>query len=186
MLREDREMREQAARIETIINEIESFPDPKAQEKAAEIVQGLLTLYGEGLARILEIVAQQGDAATSARTLKAFASDELISNLLMLHDLHPVDVETRVARALEEARPYLESHGGNVKLLRVDAGIAYLELEGHCKGCPSSTMTMKLAIEEAIRKAAPDLIGIEAEGMAEPSPKPTAFVSMTALQSSIK
>jgi len=87
-----------------------------------------------------------------------------------------VDVETRVARALEEVRPYLQSHGGNVELLGIDGGVARLRLQGSCQGCPSSIMTLKLAIEEAIRKAAPDLEGIEAEGLAEPPPRPPAFV----------
>jgi Fe-S cluster biogenesis protein NfuA/nitrite reductase/ring-hydroxylating ferredoxin subunit len=75
-------------------------------------------------------------------------------------------------------RPYLQSHGGNVELLGVEEGVARLRLQGSCSGCPSSTMTLKLAIEEAVLKAAPDLERIEAEGVAEPSPKPaTTFVA---------
>ena len=182
MVLEDREVQAQAAKIEALLEEIESFPNPAARAKSAEIVQALLTLYGAGLARIVEIVAQQGGSAVGARTLQAFAADELVSHLLLLHDLHPVDVETRVARALEEVRPSLQSHGGNVELIGVEAGVAHLRLQGHCNGCPSSTMTLKLAIEEAIHKAAPDLLGIEAEGVAEPSPKPAGFVPLSALQ----
>jgi nitrite reductase/ring-hydroxylating ferredoxin subunit len=53
-----------------------------------------------------------------------------------------------------------------------------VRLEGSCDGCPSSTMTLKLAIEEAVQKAAPELEGVEAEGVAQPPPKPTtAFVA---------
>ena len=48
-----------------------------------------------------------------------------------------------------------ESHGGNVQFLGIDGGVARVRLEGSCDGCPSSTMTLKLAIEEAIQKAAP-------------------------------
>ena len=46
--------------------------------------------------------------------------------------------------------------------------MARVRLEGSCDGCPSSTMTLKLAIEEAVQKAAPDLEGVEAEGVTEP------------------
>jgi Fe-S cluster biogenesis protein NfuA/nitrite reductase/ring-hydroxylating ferredoxin subunit len=175
MLLDDRELTERAARIEALLDEIETLPDPALRARVADVVQGLLALYGEGLRRMLAIVERDGRTA-GAQLLEAFARDELIAHLLLLHDLHPVDVETRVARALEEVRPYLQSHGGNVELLGIEGGVARLRLQGSCHGCPSSIMTLKLAIEEAVRKAAPDLEGIEAEGLAEPPPRPPAFV----------
>ncbi|MCA1738698.1 MAG: NifU family protein [Actinobacteria bacterium] len=170
MLLEDQELRERVARMETLLEEIEALKDPKARSKAAEMVGILLDLYGEGLARIMETVAEGEERE---RTFEALAGDELVSHLLLLHGLHPLDVETRVVRALEEVRPYLQSHGGNVELLGIEGGVARLRMQGSCDGCPSSAMTLKLAIEEAIQKAAPDIEGIEAEGVAEPPPKPT-------------
>jgi Fe-S cluster biogenesis protein NfuA/nitrite reductase/ring-hydroxylating ferredoxin subunit len=175
MLREDRELTERAARIEALLDEIASLPDPAVRGKVADVVQGLLAFYGEGLRRMLSIVERDGRTA-GVHLLEAFAQDELIAHLLLLHDLHPVDVETRVARALEEVRPYLQSHGGNVELLGIEGGVARLRLQGSCQGCASSIMTLKLAIEDAVRKAAPDLEGIEAEGLAEPPPRPSAFI----------
>src|SRR5436305_1124816 len=125
MLREDRELTERAARIEALLDEIDSLPDPAVRGKVADVVQGLLAFYGEGLRRMLAIVERDGRTA-GAHLLEAFARDELIAHLLLLHDLHPVDVETRVARALEEVRPYLQSHGGNVQLLGIEGGVARL------------------------------------------------------------
>ena len=175
MLLDDQGLQERVARIETLLGEIETLADPNARSKAAEMAQVLLELYGEGLARMMEVVAR-GDEGE--RTFKVFAEDELISHLLLLHGLHPLDVETRVVQALEEVRPYLQSHGGNVELLRIEGGVARVRLQGSCDGCPSSTVTLKLAIEEAVLKAAPDLEGIEAEGVTEPPPKPaTTFVA---------
>ncbi len=81
-------------------------------------------------------------------------------------------LETRVRGALAEVRPYLASHGGDVELVSVDAGVVRLRMEGSCSGCPSSTMTLKLAIEDAIHKAAPDVEEIEAEGTAAPAQAP--------------
>ena len=173
------EVTAQAARIDTLISEIESCPDPALRARVAELVQALLALHGEGLARIIDLVAK-GDSSPAA-TLKGFAADDLISHLLYLHDLHPVDLETRVAGALEEVRPYLQSHGGDVELLGITEGVAHLRLQGHCNGCPSSTMTLKLAIEEAIQRAAPDLIAIKAEGVAEPTPMPYGFIPLSAV-----
>jgi len=172
MLLDDQELRERVGRIETLLREIESFEDPNARAKAAEMVQTLLDLYGEGLARIVDHAAELG-----SRELKdALLDDELISHLMLLHGVHPVDIETRVLGALDEVRPYLESHGGNVQFLGIEGDKARVRLEGSCDGCPSSTMTLKLAIEEAIQKAAPELEGVEAEGVAEPPPKPATTI----------
>jgi Fe-S cluster biogenesis protein NfuA/nitrite reductase/ring-hydroxylating ferredoxin subunit len=170
MLLDDQGLQERVARIETLLGEIEALKDPGARSKAAEIVQVLLELYGEGLARMMEVVAE---GENSGRAFEVFAEDELVSHLLLLHGLHPLDVETRVVRALEEVRPYLQSHGGNVELLGIEEGLARVRMEGSCDGCPSSAVTLKLAIEEAVLKAAPDLEGIEAEGVTEPKPAPT-------------
>jgi Fe-S cluster biogenesis protein NfuA/nitrite reductase/ring-hydroxylating ferredoxin subunit len=155
--------------METLLEEIETLADPNARSKAAEVVGVLLELYGEGLARMMEVVAEGEERE---RIFEALAGDELVSHLLLLHGLHPLDLETRVVGALEEVRPYLRSHGGNVELLGVEGGVARLRLQGSCDGCPSSSMTLKLAIEEAVQKAAPDLEGIEAEGVAEAPQKP--------------
>jgi Fe-S cluster biogenesis protein NfuA/nitrite reductase/ring-hydroxylating ferredoxin subunit len=173
MLLDDQRLRERVGRIETLLGEIESFEDPEARARTAEMVQALLELYGEGLGRIVESVGRLGGEDLKDELL----GDELITHLLLLHGLHPVDVETRVLEALDEVRPYLESHGGNVQFLGIGEGVARVRLEGSCDGCPSSTMTLKLAIEEAVQKAAPELEGVEAEGVAEPPPKPTAFVA---------
>jgi len=149
-----------AARIEALVDEMESYPDAEGRDKLTEIVQELLGLYGNGLARILEIVAREGDVG--AQIIQAFTRDELISHLLLLHDLHPVDVDERVQRGLDEVRPMLKSHGGDVELLGIENGAATLRLLGHCSGCPSSAQTLKTAVEEAIRKVAPELLVIEA------------------------
>jgi len=178
MLLDDQELRERVGRIETLLEEIESFEDSEARAKTAEMVQILLELYGEGLGRIVESVGRLGSEDLKDELL----GDELITHLLLLHGLHPVDVETRVLGALDEVRPYLESHGGNVQFLGIGEGMARVRLEGSCDGCPSSTMTLKLAIEEAVQRAAPELEGVEAEGVAEP-PQPTmAFVAAPTLR----
>jgi Fe-S cluster biogenesis protein NfuA/nitrite reductase/ring-hydroxylating ferredoxin subunit len=176
MLLDDRELQERVGRMESLLGEIESMQDPVARTKTAEVVQTLLELYGEGLARVMDAVAGSGERE---RLFDAFATDELVSHLLLLHGLHPLSVEERVLRALDEVRPYLESHGGDVELLGIEAGVARLRLRGSCDGCPSSNMTLKLAIEEAVQKAAPDLEVIEAEGVAEPRPAPNFVAGPT-------
>ena len=159
---------ELVARVVALLERVEALPDPAAREAATELTQALLDLYGEGMSRVVDLVAERDDGTLAA----ALAGDELVAHLLLLHGLHPVPVDVRVQAALDGVRPYLESHGGNVELLSVDEGVARLQLEGTCNGCPSSTMTLKLAIERAIHEAAPDVEEIVAEGAAAPPPAP--------------
>jgi Fe-S cluster biogenesis protein NfuA/nitrite reductase/ring-hydroxylating ferredoxin subunit len=170
MQQDVQEHKRRAERIETLIQEIAEFSDPQARATTEELVQMLLEMYGEGLTHILELTAQT--EASGQALIQVLANDELVGSLFLLHGLHPIAIETRIARALVEVRPYLKSHGGNVELIRVEDGVAYLRLEGSCHGCPSSTITLKLAIEEAIFNAAPDLDRLEVEGVTEPPPRP--------------
>ncbi len=154
---DDAEVRELVGRVEGLLEQL----DPKG----IEAVQALVELYGEALARFV--------AGADP------AQDELLTHLLLVHDLHPVDVETRVRQALDDVRPYLGSHGGDVELLGVADGVAHLRLGGTCNGCPSSTVTLRNAIEEAVMRAAPELERIDAEGVAEPQP---ALIQIGSLQ----
>jgi Fe-S cluster biogenesis protein NfuA/nitrite reductase/ring-hydroxylating ferredoxin subunit len=150
---DDLQTREVVARVDALLEEVEAFSDPVARDKTTELVGALLDLYGDGLARLVARVAEP----------EALDEDEVVSHLLLLHGIHPVPIEARVRTALEEVRPYLDSHGGNVELIAVEDGTVRLRMEGSCSGCPSSAVTLKLAIEDAIRKHAPDVGEIEAE-----------------------
>jgi Fe-S cluster biogenesis protein NfuA len=148
-------MDNRVARIDELLDELETL-EPRARDTATELVQELLAMHGDGLARI------------AARCPELPVDDELVAHLLLLHGLHPVPLEQRVQGALKEVRPYLAAHGGGVELLGVEEGVVRLRLQGACNGCPSSAVTLKLAVEEAIGRAAPDIERIEAEGEVEP------------------
>jgi Fe-S cluster biogenesis protein NfuA len=141
-----------AERVEGLLDELDGSP------VAEELVRTLMEFYGAGLARVC--------ALTSPEELRRLAADEVVGGLLVLHDLHPLSVSERVQAALDTVRPYLGSHAGDVDLLGVDEeGIAHLQLGGSCDGCPSSLVTAKVAIEGAIRNAAPELTGVEVLGV---------------------
>jgi Fe-S cluster biogenesis protein NfuA/nitrite reductase/ring-hydroxylating ferredoxin subunit len=163
---DDRAVRERVAVVERLLEEVDGFPEPAARETATELAAALLDLYGEGLARVVGHVAERDDGTLA----QALAGDELVAHLLLLHGLHPVPLEQRVRGALEEVEPYLASHGGAVELVGVEGGVVRLRLRGSCDGCPSSAVTLKLAIEDAIHQAAPDVEAIEAEGAVEAPP----------------
>ena len=161
-------LREVGERVEGLLGELRSLADPAARAAAEEAVRLLVELYGAGLERVVELA---GNGPGGTELLDRLAADELIGSLLVVHGLHPLSTEERVQRALDKVRPYLGSHAGGIELLGVDDdGVAHLRLQGSCSGCPSSTMTLKLAIEDAIHKAAPDVERIEAVDGGAPAP----------------
>src|SRR6516225_2672667 len=109
-----------------------------------------------------ELSAEPGSGTDLAERL---ATDDLVASLLLVHGLHPHDVHRRVSDALDRVRPYLGSHGGNVDLLEVtdgpDGAVLRLAFKGSCKSCPSSAVTLELAVEDAVRAAAPEITSIE-------------------------
>jgi Fe-S cluster biogenesis protein NfuA len=187
----DPQLADQVGRVEALIAEIEGWSDSHCQAAARELVQALLDLHREGLARLLEGFARAGPAFSAA--VETLAGDELVGSLLALHCLHPQSLEARVARGLENARPFLASHGGDVELVGItEEGAVLLRLKGNCQGCPSSRVTLKHAVEEAIYAAAPEVTAIEVEGAVEQPPLPArdgfahGFVPASQLQVSIE
>src|SRR5438132_11493087 len=165
-------VRQVGDRIEVLLGELRPQASPEVGAKVEEVVGLLVELYGAGLERILQI---GNDASAAAvRLLTRLTDDKFIESLLVLHGIHPVDVDTRIEAALDQARPYLGSHAGGVEYLGVDEnGVAHLRLEGSCHGCPSSTVTVKLTLEQAIAEAAPEVMRVEVEGVAEAPTGPT-------------
>jgi Fe-S cluster biogenesis protein NfuA/nitrite reductase/ring-hydroxylating ferredoxin subunit len=154
------------ARIEAVLDELASRGDPSISERAEELVSLLVELYGGGLERMLEIIGDEGEASDAI--LRRLSQDELVQALLLVHGLHPVDLDQRINEALESVRPYMGSHSGGVENLGVDQnGVLHLRLEGNCEGCPSSRVTVQSAIEDAVHKAAPELAGLDVQGVVE-------------------
>lgn len=155
---DDQAFAERAARIEALVEAIEAWPDTGSRTQTIDLLQLLLQVYGEGLARMMDIVAQR-----HADLLHELAQDDVVAHLLLLHDLHPLPVETRVALGLEEVRPVLQSQGGRVEFVGLEGGVARIRLHESCSGSPAATMALKQTIADVIQKVAPDLEGVVTE-----------------------
>jgi Fe-S cluster biogenesis protein NfuA len=164
MALDDQQARARVQRVGTLLEQVESLPDLAARSMALELVQTCLELYGEGLARVVRHAGGAGGDALA----QALAADELVSHLLLLHGLHPLDARTRIARALQALEPRLRAHGASVELLGVEGGTARLRLHVG-GGCGSSGATARAAVEDAVAEAAPDVERVEIE---EPGPGP--------------
>ncbi|MDH6280373.1 NifU family protein [Prescottella agglutinans] len=168
-------------RIEALLDSA-SAGGPVARERAEQLVREVVDLYGEALGRILAV------AAHAPGLVDELARDELVSSMLLVSGLHPHDVETRVRTALDNVRPYLGSHGGDVELVEVsDDGVVRLRLLGSCHGCPSSAVTLQLAVEGAVQAAAPETTAIEVETDAsEPASATPGVFSADSLMSHVR
>ncbi len=155
---EEQHWRTAGQRIETLLD-ASSSGGTVARERAEQLVREVVDLYGAALARIVGLT-------DNADLLGRFAADDLVASLLLVHGLHPHDMHRRVSDALESVRPYLGSHGGDVHLLDIVPGAAgehtaRLQFDGSCKSCPSSAVTLELAVEDAVRSAAPEVTAVQ-------------------------
>lgn len=166
------------SRIEALVEAIEKSADADAREKTREVVGTLLELHGAGLKRIFELLSTVEDPGKTV--LDRCLEDDLVRSLLLLHELHPENLEQRVREALARVRPYLQSHGGDVELLEVSPAGVRLRMEGSCQGCPSSAVTMRDTIERAVYEVAPDAAPIEVEGLSEAPANLVSLESLTA------
>jgi Fe-S cluster biogenesis protein NfuA/nitrite reductase/ring-hydroxylating ferredoxin subunit len=175
------ELERRIAAVDQLVRSLESGSDPATRAAAQELVGTLLELHAGALERILAAIERSGEAGPAI--VEQLARDDMVSGVLLLHDLHPIDRPTRVLQALDKTRPYLQSHGGNVELVGVDdAGVVRLRMQGSCHGCPSSSMTLKLAIEQAIQEAAPDVTAIVVEGEPHAAPASPPGAGLVALE----
>ncbi len=92
-----------------------------------------------------------------------------MASVLLLHGLHPEEMETRVLRALDKVRPFLHSNGGDVELVSIADGVVKLRVQKEGGGCASTAATMKSAVEDAVTEVAPDAAQIMAEVVQQPS-----------------
>ena len=155
-------------RLDALLRELDHLADPAARATFQEILQTVLDLHGAGLDRLLGRVADGGEAGQEV--LEFCAEDEVVGGMLLLHGLHPLDLEGRVRQALDSVRPYLRSHGGNAEVLAIEDGVVRLRLEGSCHGCASSAATVKQTIEQAICGRAPEVIAVEVENVVDRVP----------------
>jgi Fe-S cluster biogenesis protein NfuA len=153
---------EMAKRLQELIEQIQSQPNPAARVLLQDCLQSLLAFYGDGLTRILKYMQSAG--ANGQEMLERLLHDQTVSGILLIHGLHPVSLDTRLRRALEKVRPYMQSHGGNIELLSLESDVARVKLEGTCKTCPSSAITLELAVRREVEAACPDLLSFEVVG----------------------
>lgn len=145
-----------AGRVNRLLEQLRSGPDPRAAIVGEELVRCLVQLYGAGLERIM--------ATVGAEYGSDLAADPLVESLLLVHDLHPLRVDDRVRRAID--RTLTGSATGEVEYLGIDSdGIARMRISGG-RGC--AARALRQAITTAVRDAAPETTGVDFDEVAAP------------------
>lgn len=174
---DEKEFRERVQTIGRLLAALDEIEDNKARTSARELVQLVMELHGAAVERMMEVVFAQGSAG--AEIIESLGRDRVVSSLLALHGLHPDDVETRVARAVQAAAAKLRKQDVEVQLLGIEQGGVRVSARAGAHACGSTAATVQAAIEEAVYEAAPEISSLAIEGLA---PKPTSgFVGLDQL-----
>jgi hypothetical protein len=131
-------------RIEELVARVESFADSEARETAAQLMQAVLELHGTGLERMMDLAFESGPNGEAL--IRRFAGDDLVSSLLILHGLHPDDLETRV-------RHFLTKLPGHPEWIGCFEGVIRIRVAADARD----------AVESVLRQVVPDAAGIVIE-----------------------
>lgn len=170
----ERAVAAQQRRIDELIAALEALDDPRAREPAKELLQVVLDLHTNGLARLMEIVSAAG--VLDDAMVEAFERDAGVSAVLLLHGLHPRDLPARVSRAVEKMRPLLGAQGIQIELLDAAQEAVRVQVTGRLHGKHNSVGELQQEIERAIFDAAPEAMRVEIAGLPEVNVHELRFV----------
>ena len=177
----EKDFRERIQQMATLAADLENISDDKTRASAKELVHLLMELHGAGLERIMETVFAEGESG--AAMVDKLAAEPLVSSLLVLHGLHPDDLETRITNAIESLRPKLRKQDVEVELLEVSEARVRVRVTPSAHACGSTTNTLRTSVEEAIYEAAPEVGSLVIEGLEGKAA--TGFVALDALVGAI-
>lgn len=153
--------------IEERLQQVQALEQPQARETALGLAQAILDLHAAALARMLQLLSESNDGTA---LIDKIAADPQAGSVLLLHDLHPLDLASRVERALED--PSLHGRGATAQLVSAQDGVVRV----HIDGGPA----LRSAIEQAIWEAAPDARELIVDGAMDHA-SPAGFVPIEQL-----
>jgi nitrite reductase/ring-hydroxylating ferredoxin subunit/Fe-S cluster biogenesis protein NfuA len=146
-----------ATRVDDAVRALEAL-DPAARTVAEELKAAVEAIHRAGLVTIVRSL-RAGDATRPV--LFDLVDDPVVHLLLSLHQIVRPDPMTEATKALQEVRPQLQGHGGDVTLVRIEDGIAFVRLTGACNGCSMSSVTLRNLVEKALVEGVASINGIE-------------------------
>ena len=151
-------------RVGELATQLLNHPDRDVREQIEELLDWVDVFHREGLGRLVEMIrAWRGEIF-----LESVGRDEIAGPFLATYDLGEgaderelAEAEEAVTAALEELRPFVESHGGTITVDSIRDGVVTVRMLGSCDGCPSSNATLTGGVEEALRRHWPNFRRLE-------------------------
>lgn len=140
--------------------------EPSARAVAEDLKSAVEAIHRVGLRTIVRTMRNNNAARD---LLFELVDDPVVHMLLSLHGIVRPDPVTMAKRVLVDVRPQLQSHGGDVSLVRIEDGVAYVRLEGACNGCSMSSVTLRNLVEGALVEGVAAISAVEVLPN-EPSP----------------
>ena len=174
---EEMEVDDVIVRMGELIDELSTIEDSPVKEKVFELLDWVDAFHREGVVRVAGLLPLEA--------LDSLREDPLIARLFdtyLEEEEQSEDLQAELEEALDEIRPYLHSHGGEMEVLGVAHGVVRLRLMGSCHGCPSSTATLTQGVEAILKERWSGFRKIEVEGLEEEAPEPAKLHQIQSLK----
>ncbi|HEY1558546.1 MAG TPA: hypothetical protein VGF94_27170 [Kofleriaceae bacterium] len=173
MTGDEAELQAESAEIERLLEELRELVPLPAWQRVEEVLRRVVRLYGEGLSRALDHARAAGATGELDTRL---CDDELLASLLVLHGLHPMTTEQRLARALASLRAELQLGDDELAFAELADGVVVLTASrGLHTGAMSTDLAQRL-IQRALEIAAPEITGVRIDGV--PVPRDPSLVQL--------
>lgn len=177
MEREEVDYDEMLSHMATLVDTVDGS-DSDLRPTVMELLDYLEAWHREGLTRLVTSLPPEA--------LDAAREDPVVAHLIdtYLAEDEAGDASDLVEEALEEIRPYVHTHGGEMELVDIEGGVVTLSLMGACDGCPSSMVTLTQGVEQILRDRWPDFRALKVAGEDEPvtQPEPQQLLQIQSLK----
>ncbi|MDB4959792.1 MAG: hypothetical protein JWO36_7361 [Myxococcales bacterium] len=167
-------LRAESGQIENLLGELRELVTPPAWQRIDQVLRRVTGLYGAGLSHALDHARDAG--ADTQRLSELVIEDDLLASLLVLHGLHPLTVEQRIARALAAVETELGLVENELTIASLENGVLELHSTVALGGGAMSARVAEGVIRKMIEGAAPEVTSIRITGL--PAPRDPSLVQL--------
>lgn len=158
-------------RLDHAVKRFEEYPEPAVKDLVVDLLRCVDIIHRAGLRRLDDLLKVAG-------LQQRAVEDPEVRLLFDLYDLGEGGDRQRADAVLAEARPYIESHGGQLELVDAEAGVVTVRLHGACQDCRGSSATVHHLVEQTLRDGMPGFVRLD---VVEPEPGPVQSSSFVPL-----
>jgi hypothetical protein len=158
---DEEKLRHRMQRIADLVQRLDSVADPAVKAQSRELMECVMDLHGEALERVMQCIRQSGELGRPVT--EALSADAVVTSVLLLYGLHPVDFETRVRQAVEKVQPALRQQGADAELTGMSGGAVRILIRG--VDSEFAARTVRSALEDELYAAAPDATSLILQGL---------------------